>query len=70
MGFSKVFLVEPNISNIPNEFKSESVSMASANEAIKSADIVVLLVDHTPFQSMDLEVLSGKQVIDTRGIWS
>ena len=70
MGFSKVFLVEPNISNIPNEFKSESVSMVSANEAIKSADIVVLLVDHTPFQSMDLEVLSGKQVIDTRGIWS
>jgi sporulation protein YlmC with PRC-barrel domain len=28
------------------------------------------LVDHTSFKSMDLSLLSGKQVIDTRGIWS
>jgi len=38
--------------------------------AIKSADIIVLLVDHASFKSMDLSLLSGKQVIDTRGIWS
>ena len=30
----------------------------------------VRLVDHTSFKSMDLSVLSGKQVIDSRGIWS
>ena len=70
MGFSELFLVEPNISNIPNELKSESISMISADEAIRAADIVVLLVDHTPFKSMDLAALSGKQIIDTRGIWS
>jgi len=70
MGFSELFLVEPNISNIPNELKGESISMISADEAIRAADIVVLLVDHTPFKSMDLAVLSGKQIIDTRGIWS
>jgi len=28
------------------------------------------LVDHIPFKKMDLEVLSGKQIVDTRGIWS
>ena len=44
--------------------------MVFVENAIKSADIIVLLVDHTSFKSMDLSVLSGKQVIDTRGIWS
>jgi len=28
-----------------------------------------LLVDHTPFKRMDLGMLSGKQVVDTRGAW-
>jgi UDP-N-acetyl-D-mannosaminuronic acid dehydrogenase len=40
------------------------------NDALKVADIVVLLVDHTSFKSMDLSLLSDKQVVDTRGIWS
>ena len=70
MGFSELFLVEPNISSIPDKLKGESTSITSADKAIKAADIVVLLVDHTPFKKMDLEVLSGKQIIDTRGIWS
>jgi len=70
MGFSELFLVEPNISSIPDKLKGESISITSADKAIKAADIVVLLVDHTPFKKMDLEVLSGKQIIDTRGIWS
>ncbi len=70
MGFSELFLVEPNISSIPDKLKGESISITSADKAIKAADIVVLLVDHTPFKKMDLEVLSGKQIVDTRGIWS
>ena len=70
MGFSELFLVEPNISSIPDKLKGESISMTSADKAIKAADIIVLLVDHTPFKKMDLEVLSGKQIVDTRGIWS
>ena len=70
MGFSELFLVEPNISSIPDKLKGESISITSADKAIKAADIIVLLVDHTPFKKMDLEVLSDKQIIDTRGIWS
>ena len=70
MGFSELFLVEPNIASIPDKLKGESISITSADKAIKAADIVVLLVDHTPFKKMDLEVLSGKQIVDTRGIWS
>jgi len=69
-GFSSISLVEPNIDHIPNDFDPEKVELISLERAIKSADIVVLLVDHASFKSIDLSLLSGKQVIDTRGIWS
>ena len=72
MGFSEVLLAEPNIFTLPKEFKDKEwlVSLVLADEAIRVADIVVLLVDHTPFKSIDLGLLSGKQIVDTRGIWS
>ena len=72
MGFSEVLLAEPNIFTLPKEFKDKEqlVSLVLADEAIRAADIVVLLVDHTPFKSIDLGLLSGKQIVDTRGIWS
>jgi len=70
MGFSRQLLVEPNISEIPDGFNSASSQLVSIEEALREADIVVLLVDHQPFKEMDLGLLSGKQVVDTRGIWS
>ena len=68
--FSSIFLVEPNIDRIPSGFDSDNIELIGLERAIKSADIIVLLVDHASFKSMDLSLLSGKQVIDTRGIWS
>jgi len=70
ISFSSVFLVEPNIDRIPSGFYSDNIELIGLERAVKSADIIVLLVDHTTFKSMDLSLLSGKQVIDTRGIWS
>ena len=69
MDFGSIFLVEPNIERIPNGFDSNKTELISLERAIKSADIVVLLVDHNSFKTMDLSLLSGKKVIDTRGIW-
>jgi UDP-N-acetyl-D-mannosaminuronic acid dehydrogenase len=69
MGFSSTFLVEPNINCIPNHFIGKDFRLVDLEKAIYAADIVVLLVDHTPFKSMDLSLLTGKQIIDTRGIW-
>ena len=68
MKFKKVFLVEPNISKAPKEFKA-GTKITLMDEALKVADIVVLLVDHIQFKTMDLNLLSGKQIVDTRGIW-
>lgn len=70
MGFQKQYLVEPNIQEIPNEFDQKNVELVELETALVVSDVVVLLVDHTPFKEMDLSLLSGKQVVDTRGIWS
>ena len=70
INFRSIFLVEPNIDYLPKSFDSNNVELVGLEKAIRSADVVVLLVDHSSFKSMDLSLLSGKQVIDTRGIWS
>ena len=69
MKFKEVLLVEPNIKQIPSGFDTNSTKLTSIEEALKVVDIVILLVDHREFQSIDLTLLSGKQIVDTRGIW-
>jgi UDP-N-acetyl-D-mannosaminuronic acid dehydrogenase len=70
MGFKNTFIVEPNIDIIPTSLNKSNVSLKTLDVGINQADIIILLVDHTVFKSMDLSLLSGKQVLDTRGIWS
>ncbi len=69
MGFAKQLLVEPNIDFIPSRFNAKSTELVDLEYGLSKADVVVLLVDHTPFKEMDLRLLLGKQVVDTRGIW-
>jgi len=70
MNFAKLILVEPNIDEIPDGFDSQTTELLDLEAALSQADVVLLLVDHAPFKEMDLGMLSGKQVVDTRGIWS
>jgi UDP-N-acetyl-D-mannosaminuronic acid dehydrogenase len=70
LGFSKQFLVEPNIKTMPEVFDVKRTELINLGQAIAKVDIVVLLVDHTEFKEMDLSLLSGKQVVDTRGLWA
>ena len=63
-------LVEPNIDEIPQGFDVPTTELMDLEPALLEADVVVLLVDHTLFKEMDLGLLSGKQVVDTRGTWS
>jgi UDP-N-acetyl-D-mannosaminuronic acid dehydrogenase len=70
MNFSKQYLVEPNITIVPLGFDSQNIELVDLRTALIDADIVVLLVDHRPFKEMDLSLLSGKQLVDTRGIWT
>jgi len=70
MGFKKQYIVEPNIDKIPKGFESRNSKLVSLEDALKRAEIILLLVDHKPFKEFDYQLLSGKQIIDTRGIWT
>jgi UDP-N-acetyl-D-mannosaminuronic acid dehydrogenase len=70
MGFEKKYIVEPNIESLPAELKTKSSELVELQKAIVSSDILLLLVDHTSFKKMNLGLLSGKQIVDTRGTWS
>jgi len=69
MCFKKQYIVEPNIKDLPDEFNSQFTELVELEKALVSSDILLLLVDHLPFKEINLSLLSGKQVIDTRGTW-
>ncbi len=61
---------EPYVEELPASLLRANVRKASAAEAIRAADIVVLLVNHRAYSTIDRGSLRAKAVIDTRGIWS
>lgn len=65
---TKLLVVEPFIEALPAELVQKSV-LVSLEEAVEQADILVLLVDHDSFKTLDRSALQGKKLIDTRGIW-
>ncbi|RDK10480.1 UDP-N-acetyl-D-mannosamine dehydrogenase [Cupriavidus lacunae] len=65
----KILVVEPNISKLPTSLSGKT-ELVTADVALESADIIVLLVDHKQFLTVDLDRLQERVVIDTRGIWS
>ncbi|GAB2474972.1 UDP-N-acetyl-D-mannosamine dehydrogenase [Luteococcus sediminum] len=64
-----VLAVEPNVDELPKNLAGRGVTLTSLDEALEQADIVVLLVDHAPFRSLDRSRLEGRTVIDTKGLW-
>lgn len=63
-------VVEPHISKLPDSLEPfNNVRLQDADGAIADADIILVLVDHSPFKSIDRAVLAEKIVIDTKGLW-
>lgn len=60
-----VLAIEPNIEKLP-EHISEKIKLSNIEAAISEADILVLLVDHYEFKSLNI---NDKRFLDTRGIW-
>lgn len=50
--------------------QSPSIPLTSLDNVIDRSDILVLLVDHTYFKSIQYEKIATKILIDTRGIWN
>ncbi|WP_193337131.1 UDP-N-acetyl-D-mannosamine dehydrogenase [Devosia beringensis] len=65
---AKLLVAEPFIDHLPRTLVGKA-ELAPAEEAIERADIVVMLVDHKTFKSLDRSRLADKTIIDTRGVW-
>ncbi|GEK79696.1 UDP-N-acetyl-D-mannosamine dehydrogenase [Agrococcus baldri] len=69
MGHARVLVVEPNIDTLPAGLDDLSnVELAETEDAISRADVVLILVDHQRFRSLDATVFQGKAVVDTKGL--
>jgi len=65
-----VLAVEPYVSALPISLGDlDNLSLVDIGLALAKADVVVLLVDHHQFASIAPADITGKQVIDTRGLW-
>lgn len=63
-------VAEPNVAELPPALaEHENVRLQDAVSAIADADIVIALVDHTPFRNIPSETLQEKIIIDTKGLW-
>lgn len=64
----QIIAVEPYINQLPVDLADLSISYATLDNAIKAADVVVILVDHMQFRSVDQDVWQTKVILDTRGL--
>jgi len=62
-------VVEPYTSNLDVLGKHVNAKLVKFDEAIKEANILVMLVDHDIFLGIASDQLLGKKIIDTRGCW-
>ncbi|MEP4601494.1 UDP-N-acetyl-D-mannosamine dehydrogenase [Saccharospirillum sp.] len=63
----EVHIVEPNIKKLPSSLPP-NVKLVSKVEALKNANIIAFLVDHTDFKSLKGQNFEGQYIVDTRGI--
>ena len=67
---ARLHVVEPHVSELPRSLGGTvNVHLSSLSDAVEDADVVVLLVDHDHFRTLDKDALEGKVVIDTKGLW-
>ena len=66
---SRIKVVEPNLRRLPSELADHRVGFMSIDEALRSCEIAILLVDHDEFKMVPLAERRHLDVIDTRGIW-
>jgi UDP-N-acetyl-D-mannosaminuronic acid dehydrogenase len=65
---NRLNIVEPNISELPESIEKNNINLISLDAAIKDADIIVILVGHYEFKSIDKKFIENKVIIDTLGI--
>lgn len=65
----RIKAVEPNLRRLPPELADHQVGFVNIDEALRTCEIAILLVDHDEFKMVPLAERRHLDVIDTRGIW-
>ena len=65
-----VLVVDPHVDRLPADLAADGAcELVGLQSALDVADVVVLLTDHSEFLDIDPRDLTGKRVLDTRGVW-
>jgi UDP-N-acetyl-D-mannosaminuronic acid dehydrogenase len=65
---NRILVVEPFTEELPAAFAGTGAELVTLDAALRQAEIVVVLVDHTAFKHLSPADLAGKLVFDTRGM--
>lgn len=65
----KLLVVEPHINRLPQRLEHPNLQLEDFETAIRTANLIVLLVGHQAFLQVDRDLLKDKFVIDTVGAW-
>jgi UDP-N-acetyl-D-mannosaminuronic acid dehydrogenase len=66
----RLLVVEPYTQTLPAALAgSDTVVLCDLAEALSGSDVVLLLVHHAEFVALDPDLLQGKHIVDTRGVW-
>jgi UDP-N-acetyl-D-mannosaminuronic acid dehydrogenase len=66
---SRVKVVEPNIDELPPALARAGAVLTDLDDAIRSCEVAIVLVDHDQFKLAPLADRRHLAVLDTRGIW-
>jgi UDP-N-acetyl-D-mannosaminuronic acid dehydrogenase len=67
-GFA-VTVADPFVAELPPALRGlPNVALAAATAAIAAADVVAMLVAHTPFRDLPAALFAGKEVVDAVGV--
>jgi UDP-N-acetyl-D-mannosaminuronic acid dehydrogenase len=64
----RILVVEPFTDELPKALAGSGAQLVMLDAALRQAEIVVVLVDHTAFKHLSPADLAGKLVFDTRGM--
>ncbi|WP_314142028.1 UDP-N-acetyl-D-mannosamine dehydrogenase [Buttiauxella noackiae] len=64
----KTLVVEPNIHQLPKKLAG-CCELASVDEALQQADVLVMLVDHQSFKAIPGTQVQQRWIVDTKGVW-
>lgn len=70
LAVSEVIVVEPNIEALPKDLAGmQNVTFKDLHSALNEADVIVLLVGHREFREVPRDIILGRTIIDTVGLW-